>query len=464
MGMFLNRGDIKEEFSGNNYIAKAGLKDRDQVKNSTSNLFGSLFLFLLISHYSSLCFSETIRIATYNVKYLSACLNSVREASFRETIKSLNADVLAIQEVRDRRALEYFFDPEEWISIIDDESTDDQNLAFVVRNSVNYRLASGSDNNVELSDFLFPDSSNFPDKRDVLRIYINLPELNGEIEVLNHHAKSRYNGRITSEAKRLGAAVELVNYINASSNDHIILLGDFNDTPDDASLNTVETGQLSVLSMENDEGSFLINLAEKKIALDYVSYGLNTRNIKDGVTVPIVEGSRTDNYEGYNDDYEVRKALYDQILVTPTLVTNLNHPEFMVFDGSIAVSGNSDTRSSDHVPVYIDLFPVSDVASGITVTNVLPDPVGSDRNNEEVVLTSSLPYAFQGQLLFVDQSGNSYSIDVRIEPNSIITVTPSETSFSLNNSGDSVSVFYQDNLIQAIQYPSVDEGERVYFN
>ncbi len=118
--------------------------------------------------------------------------------SLKQTLEIINADVIALQEIKDRRALEYFFSSEDWNIIIDEQSTDDQNLAFVIRKGVDYRLASGNQYDADNEDFLFRQSNNFPDKRDVLAVYLQPDETgNNEILVLNHHAKSRYNGRVT---------------------------------------------------------------------------------------------------------------------------------------------------------------------------------------------------------------------------------------------------------------------------
>jgi len=53
--------------------------------------------------------ADTLRIASYNVKYLSACVNYVRKDALESTFESLNVDIIALQEVRNREALEYFF-------------------------------------------------------------------------------------------------------------------------------------------------------------------------------------------------------------------------------------------------------------------------------------------------------------------------------------------------------------------
>lgn len=51
--------------------------------------------------------------------------------------------MIAFQEMRDRNALEKFLPNDKWIVIIDDDSTDGQNLAFAVRNGIEHSLFSG---------------------------------------------------------------------------------------------------------------------------------------------------------------------------------------------------------------------------------------------------------------------------------------------------------------------------------
>lgn len=63
--------------------------------------------------------------------------------NFQQVVDHLEGvDIVALQEVRDRFAAEYYFDPEKWVIILDDDSTDDMNLAFAVRKGVDYTLAS----------------------------------------------------------------------------------------------------------------------------------------------------------------------------------------------------------------------------------------------------------------------------------------------------------------------------------
>ncbi|MEZ9005655.1 hypothetical protein AB6E26_23550, partial [Vibrio splendidus] len=47
--------------------------------------------------------------------------------------------------------------------------------------------------------------------------------------MLNHHAKSRYNGRMITDEQRTNAALDLIDYIYQAPTEYVALLGDFND-------------------------------------------------------------------------------------------------------------------------------------------------------------------------------------------------------------------------------------------
>lgn len=409
--------------------------------------------------------ADTLRIASYNVKYLSACVNYVRKDALESTFESLNADIIALQEVRNRQALEYFFDTSSWHVIIDDQSTDDQKLAFVVREGIDYRLASGNHLDAEKSDFLFSDSTFFPDDRDVLRLFVNVPELDGEIEILNHHAKSRYNGRVYSEARRIEATSEIVDYLRAQSESpYAIVLGDFNDNPDDASVNTLELGYRADRNYENNPGSFLVNLAEPLLIEDIVSYGLNSRNDKNGAVDPTVIGSRDDNYLNYSDEHEVTKALYDQILVTPNLATASHLSRMELIKDSVAVTGNSDTRASDHAPIYVDLFDIEGNSDRLKITGLLPNPTGSDHNREQIQITSDLGYRFDDSVTLRDEAGNRYELQLQIASGTSKSIVPTSTRFSLNNVGDRVDLLIGEEVIDTFNYQLSDEGRWITRN
>ncbi|MGF1842199.1 endonuclease/exonuclease/phosphatase family protein [Vibrio clamense] len=189
-------------------------------------------------------------------------MNKTRVINYEKVVEALKADVVALQEVRDRFAVERFFSPDKWDVIIDDDSTDDMNLAYAIRKEVQYRLTSRNRINAdEVKDFAIDkNNQNFVDQRRVLKLYVTYK--GHEVLLLNHHAKSRYNGRAITDEQRTLSALALISVISNSSTPYVALLGDFNDTPDDASLNTLENGQLTGAEAENRVGDFLVNMTE----------------------------------------------------------------------------------------------------------------------------------------------------------------------------------------------------------
>ncbi|USD39219.1 endonuclease/exonuclease/phosphatase family protein [Ferrimonas sp. SCSIO 43195] len=417
------------------------------------------FISLVISTWAK---AKPLTVATYNIKYLTACVNSVRESHLRQVIELADFDLWALQEVKDRRALIYFFPEEDWNIVIDDQSTDDQNLAFVIKKDVKYRLESGNTHDAGKLDFLFPDSSNFPDKRDVLKVYLEVAELSDEIVVLNHHAKSRYNGRLTSEPVRIGASLEIVDYLSSSAEQYVVLLGDFNDTGDDASLNTLENGVKSTIELENNTGSFMENLTESLLSVDAVTYGLNSRAIDSmdrSRLNPTISGSRQDNVLNYDDGYVVKRALYDQILVSPALKDHAMVNSADVFAGAVSVAGNSDTRASDHVPLFTTLFDAASKIESLSIKRVLANPDGADNDNELLVINSSLHYTFKGVITLRDEYGSDYLASVDIQPLDEITVRPLATAFSLNNDQETISLYISGKEVDRISYSNAASGE-----
>jgi endonuclease/exonuclease/phosphatase family metal-dependent hydrolase len=72
-----------------------------------------------------------IRVADYNIKFLSVSdLNAKpqRKQRLSAVIEQLRPDIIALQEIRDRQALEELFEPNAWSILIDDDSNDEQDL------------------------------------------------------------------------------------------------------------------------------------------------------------------------------------------------------------------------------------------------------------------------------------------------------------------------------------------------
>ncbi len=188
-----------------------------------------------------------VRVATYNIKFLKASVDAVRRDRIKSVIEKLDADVIALQEIEDRTALEAVFDKTAWHLVVDDDSGDDQDVALAVRKPWKLPQFSG-DLDADTEHFLFPDAPAdfFPDKRYVLAVRVQSPDGSVEFTVLVVHARSRYGGRAVTDGRRIEATRMLVEKIRAEFDDvPLVLLGNFNDNPDDQSLNILETGNPS---------------------------------------------------------------------------------------------------------------------------------------------------------------------------------------------------------------------------
>lgn len=424
-----------------------------------------LFFFFLFFSPLSLA-TENLRIATYNSKFLSACMNKTRVINYQMVVERLNADIVALQEVRDRYALERFFPADKWDVIIDDDSTDDMNLAFAVRKGLIYRLESGQTKNADKDlDFAFPKSNtNFVDERRVLKLYVTYK--GKEVLLLNHHAKSRYNGRAITDSTRTSAALDLVDFIYQAPTLYVALLGDFNDTPDDRSLNTLESGIDTPMSIENEKGGFLVNLTEPLASKDHVSYGLKSLDKTDSIVKlvnPAIVGSRLENLDNYSSDTPVKKALYDQILVTPELKSLLyQSAEARVFDDIVGIDGNDDTRASDHLPVYVDFdCPTCDTPD-LRIESLLPNPIGKDSGNETIKI-KNMGQRFDGKIIIQDASKKNEVVHMTLEANQTF-LHKINSGVTLNNSGDTVRILNKYEVkIDEVSYSSSKENVEIYF-
>jgi exonuclease III len=161
------------------------------------------------------------------------------------------------------------------------------------------------------------------------------------------------------------------------SGQSVILLGDFNDNPDDRSLNTLEYGTENALGgIDTAPDSFLHNATERLVEKDDCSYGLRKATRSKGkISVsPAVPGSRSENNRwrnrkhDYRQDVKIKAVLFDQILVSMNLAERLSASG--VFDDTSAVKGQASrvrfkgrgltvTKkgdfASDHVPVWTEI-------------------------------------------------------------------------------------------------------------
>lgn len=303
-----------------------------------------------------------LRVATYNVQWLSDEIHPERAAHLRSVIKNLNADVIAFQEVENKRALEIILG-KDWRIAMEDTPSERQELAVAVRKPLR----------IEHYGLVFEDSTfeaAFPGKRDVLRAVIS----NGygvSFIVYSVHLKSRSGGRKQTDWQREWACALLAAYLKKDSDYLTIVLGDFNDTPDDAGLNILETGNLFAKGKtENENDIYFCNLTEPLFAKDMVSYGLY-RRFRGATLSPRVSGARKENERwrgkdyNYPDDLAVQETLFDQILVSQKM-KKLQIGEAQIYNkpdalrGSISTErslnkdGAMGTLPSDHLPVFAD--------------------------------------------------------------------------------------------------------------
>lgn len=298
-----------------------------------------------------------LRVATYNIAFLTEKEHPERIENIRSVISNLQPDILALQEIYSRRALETVLGTE-WEIFIWDKPDEDQEVALAVRKPLSIAHAEFLFSGKEFDDA-------FPGMRDVLRAIIATP--NGpDIALYVVHLKSRSGGRRLTDPQRIMGAGLLASYIRARNEPKVILLGDFNDSPDDASLNILETGNLFAPGkLENDPDPFLVNLCEPLWAQDFVSFGVHTLFRSKPIT-PRVRGARKENDRWRNKDYRypddlsIIQVLFDQILLSPELAKLAAGPAQIysqedALRGTPSARGGMGTLASDHLPVYVDL-------------------------------------------------------------------------------------------------------------
>ncbi len=312
------------------------------------------------SHTSQPIENRGLRVATYNIAFLSEEESPTRIENLRSVIHNLQPDILALQEIQSLHALKAILGPE-WEIAIQDSPGEDQEVALAVRKPLT----------LAYSELLFAGKefeTAFPGGRDVLRAVVSPPQ-GPDIVVYVVHLKSRRGGRRITDPQRIMASALLAGYIRARNEPYAILLGDFNDTPDDTSLNILETGDLFAEGkMENDPDRLLVNLCEPLWAQDYVSFAAYALFRGEPFT-PRVRGARKENDRWRNKDYrypddlDVTQILFDQILVSPPLA-KLSEGSAKIFArpealrGAPSGRGIPGTLASDHLPVYVDLdFP-----------------------------------------------------------------------------------------------------------
>lgn len=299
---------------------------------------------------------EGLRVATWNVMFLDEDVPDERLANLASVIRNLDADIIAFQEVSNVASLRAILPVGYEVAMAAEVGS--QNLALAVREPLEIQAAAGA---------LFegaPYDEAFPDHRDPLRVYV-ATQSGVQLAVYVVHLKSRSGGRRDTDYQRIAGASLLAGWIRARGEQNVILLGDFNDTPDDASLNILETGDLlAVGRMENEEDRFLVNLCEPLFARDMVTMEVHTL-FRGSPIQPAVRGARKENdrWRGknysYPNDLAIVQTMFDQILVSKPLADVVVGGEARIYAGADALRGLKGSRgegtlASDHLPVFAD--------------------------------------------------------------------------------------------------------------
>jgi endonuclease/exonuclease/phosphatase family metal-dependent hydrolase len=387
---------------------------------------------------------EFVRLGTYNIKFFNTqvVVQGDRLPKLRAVIEGLDADVLGLQEIENRAALHLLFPLSQHDVLIDDQSTDNQNVAVVVRRPCVIVGQPGT------PAFVFPGPAHdaaFPKKRDLLKAKVACPAAL-PFTVFVHHAKSRVEGRHTTEPRRIEASRKILAYLKNPeefAEQLWAIVGDFNDNPDDASANILETDDPNAQGREeNDPDTFAVNLTEALLRDDHVSHGHTSSSIQDGKVNTRKPGSRRANNDGRGTNANTGPILFDQILVSQDLKQHYVADSVKIFDGSAAVQGNRQTRASDHLPVYADFVfaAPAPVVADVVISRLLPDPAGRDIDNERVTLKNKSPTAvsLQGWTL-EDADGHTVRLDgVSLSAGAELAIVRLGSPLSLNNNGDTI--------------------------
>jgi endonuclease/exonuclease/phosphatase family metal-dependent hydrolase len=180
--------------------------------------------------------------------------------------------------------------------------------------------------------------------RDILLAKMVLAQ-GDTLNVFVNHWPSRFGGRDNSEFKRIATAETLRYHVDSlqrtNKNSKILIMGDFNDEPNDESINKV--------------------LAAKKIKRD-----IEPKSIYNLSYLDFQEGKGTIVYKEINSTW----FMFDQILVTGSLLKgngiHIEDPKSQIFNPSWLLKDDKPFRTfqgpiylggySDHLPIFIDLY------------------------------------------------------------------------------------------------------------
>jgi len=223
-------------------------------------------------------------------------------------IRTINADVLALEEVESRGYLQRFVDvflPDMGYEVVHVESNDVRGIDACLLSRVPIGRV------ISHRHLTFPDANGKPMRfnRDLLRVEVRPPDT-APFEMWLLHLKSNYDGKAYAEPLRLGEAREvrklLDSVMDRDPSARILVCGDFNDTRDSHSVKTIIGTGTNALTAFSDD-------IPKSMQISY-------------------------NKEPY-------RSMIDFILASPGMAGRFVKGSYMIPQGSV------DTTGSDHNPV-----------------------------------------------------------------------------------------------------------------
>ncbi|MBL8065099.1 MAG: endonuclease/exonuclease/phosphatase family protein [Chthonomonadaceae bacterium] len=307
--------------------------------------------------------TSVTRLMTYNIQWFSEEASEERINRIKKILLKVSPDIVGLQEIQSKRALLQVFG-NEWQIGIKDDPNQNQELAIAVRKP--FVLVS--------ANLVFEDPGfdiGFPEERDALRCVVQTPS-GQQLVVYVVHMKSRRGGRIETDPQRVAGCGLLAAYIRSmSAEKNVAVVGDFNDAPNDQSLQVLESGDLMAKGGGSDNHRLLTNLMDPLWRQDFATLGVESANPGQKPRFP---GAKADNDRlrgrtyRFPDDVKVTQALFDQILVSQPLSKGATTP--VIFLDPLATEGESGTttvddagvhyeskgtRASDHLPVFVDI-------------------------------------------------------------------------------------------------------------
>ena len=184
-----------------------------------------------------------------------------------------------------------------------------------------------------------PDTANTT--RDIL--YVKFLLAGDTLHFFVNHWPSRYGGLLETEAGRLVASQVLRSITDSvcavGYDPKILVMGDFNDNPDDKSIRALTTG---------------------------------------GCLLPLQVKSKNPNVKG-TYKYRMNWENFDQVMVSNGLISGilrLQKPQYQIFDGDFLLENDEKYQGlkpkrtysgfkytggfSDHLPVYVDIYAIND--------------------------------------------------------------------------------------------------------